>query len=296
MTTQVVRAQQERPAGPGQALGRGTGLRIVLLVLGALTVWAAGVASTLLYQRATTPDTSAVDAQAASLAENLRADLNVGFYSGGRTYGGQFTQGTLVAQVETHGGALLSLDTGQRRSASTVHTAEVMLGLVPPSVGTVAVNAYPVRCYHYTFGFGEHSVKYSAMPCPDARTDGKPGSLTAQLGALLTRQPTSVNAYRAMATSGYAHTTQGALDFLKEKKLITASDTVSNVVGEAQGAAVYATALRINGVCHYLRLDSSPTASGLIPLWAAPAEQNTCDASQALAATALYGIDPAKAG
>jgi hypothetical protein len=48
----------------------------------------------------------------------------------------------------------------------------------------------------------------------------------------------------------------------------------------------YAVALRVNDVCHCLRMHSAPTA----------ADQKTCDAQQAFTASALYGSDPAKEG
>ena len=297
MTTQALGAEQDRRPGSGRARERGAGGRVLLVTLTALVAAAAGVAGTVLYQRTTAPDTSAVDAQAAGIASDLRGDLNAGFFSGGRTYGGQFTDGTLVAQVEAHGGALLSTGTQQGQSAAGVHTAEVMLGLVPPVTGTVAADAYPVRCYRYTFGVGTHSVKQSGMTCPASRTDGKPGSLVAQMGVLLAREPAAASAYRPMTSAGYPHTPQGAVDFLKDKGLVTAGDTVSAVSGRAGGADLYVLALRINGACHYLRMDSSSTAAHLIPLWAAPAdEQETCGVNQAVAAAALYGIDPAKEG
>ncbi|MFE9135371.1 hypothetical protein [Streptomyces sp. NPDC007355] len=263
----------------------------------ALVAGATGVAGTLLHQRTAAPDTSAVDAQAAQLAEDLRGDLNAGFHSGGRPYGGQFTEGTLVAQVASHGGVLVSSDTERSQAAGDVHTADVMLGLVPPAGETVAADAYPVRCYRYTFGIGSHSVRQSGMTCPASRTDGKPGSLAAQMGVLLSRQPTGAFAYRQMATTGYAHTPQGAVDFLKDKRLTATGDTVSAVSGTAGSGGVHVLALRINGTCHYLRMDSSPTASHLIPLWAAPAdEQETCGVQQAAEAAALYGVDPAEQG
>ncbi|WP_438303229.1 hypothetical protein ACSHXN_14750 [Streptomyces sp. HUAS TT11] len=297
MTTHATEPRHDRRPDSGQARGRGTGSRVLLVSVTALVACATGVAGTLLLQRTTAPDTSAVDAQAAGLAEDLRKELNAGFYSGGGTYGGQFTEGTLVARVETHGGALLSAGTAQDGPGGTVHTAEVMLGLVPPGTGTVAANAYPVRCYRYTFGVGTYSVKQSATPCPATRTDGRPGSLAAQMGVLLTRHPTGPNAYRQTATSGYAHTPQGALGFLKDKHLVTAGDTVNAVSGTADGDGVYVLALRINGACQYLRMDSAPTSSRLVPLWTAPAdEQEPCTVKRAVAAAGLYGIDPAKAG
>ncbi|WP_369030904.1 MULTISPECIES: hypothetical protein [Streptomyces] len=299
MAARMVEAPRDREsvAGARSVRGRGAWVRALLFVTTALVAGAAGVAGTLLHQRLTARDTSAVDAQAAGLAQDLRGDLNSGFYSPGHTYGGQFTEGTIVAQTEAHGGVVLSAGTAQGRSGAKVHTAQVMLGLVPPGKDTVAANAYPVRCYRYTFGFGAHSVERSAMTCPDTRTDGKPGSLVAQLGVLLDRQPTGAFAYRRLATAGYAHTPQGATDFLKERRLVATGDTVSEVAGQVLGADVYVVALRVNGVCHYLRMDSSSNASRLIPLWAAPAdEQETCAVKQAVAAATLYGTDPAKAG
>ncbi|MFF3839722.1 hypothetical protein [Streptomyces sp. NPDC001930] len=297
MTMPVTADRQDQRAGSRQERERGAGLRVLMFAVTALVAGATGVAGTLLQQRTTAPDTSAVDAQAAGIAEDLRGDLNAGFYSGGQAYGGQFTEGTLVAQVEAHGGVLLSSDTERTQATGKVHTTEVMLGLVPPGTETVAADAYPVRCYRYTFSIGTHSVKQTGMACPTSRTDGRPGSLAAQMGVLLSQQPTGAFAYRQLTTAGYAHTPQGAVDFLKNKHLVTAEDTVSAVSGKAGSGGVYALALRINGACHYLRMDSSPTASRLIPLWAAPAdEQEACGMQQAVEAAALYGVDPAKQG
>ncbi|MFF3891067.1 hypothetical protein [Streptomyces sp. NPDC001914] len=277
--------------------GRGAMVRVLVWTGTVLVASAMGAAGALVHQRDTSVDTSAVDAQATELTEDLRGDLNAGFYSGGRAYGGQFTEGTLVAQVEAHGGALLSVGKARDQSDPHVHSAQVMLGLVPPEKGAVAADAYPVRCYRYTFALGSYSVDRSAMTCPASRTDGKPGSLTAEMGALLARQPTGPYAYRPMTTGGYAHTPQGALDFLKDKRLVGAKDTVSAVSGRTEDGDVYVLALRINGVCHQLRMDSSSAAARFIPLWAAPADrQNTCDAKRAAAAATLYGTDPAKAG
>ncbi|WP_159006809.1 hypothetical protein [Streptomyces sp. NRRL S-813] len=274
---------------------RGALVRGLLFVLTALVAGAGGVGGTLAYQRVTAEDTAAVDAQADRLAEDLRADLNVGFYSPGQTYGGQFTEGTLVAQTEAHGGVLLSSGTTPGGPGGRTHTMTVMLGLVPPETGTVDAHAYPVRCYRYTFAVGTYSVKKAAVDCPAVRSDGRPGSLVAQMGALLAQQ--STGASRRMATAGYPHTARGAVDFLRDKRLVAAQDTVSEVSGGPAGGGVDVFALRVDGTCHYLRMDSSSTASRLVPLWLAPAdEQGTCDMSQARAASALYGIDPAKAG
>lgn len=298
MTTHAVQDQQDSRPDPGQAPGeRGAVVRLLLFAGTALVAAAVGVTGTLLYQRFTAPDTSGVDAQAAELAKDLRDDLRAGFYSPGHTFGGQFTEGTLVAQVEEHGGVLLSAGAARGQGRTDPHTFDVMLGLVPPARDTVAAGAYPVRCYRYTFALGAYSVEQSGLTCPALRTDGRPGSIETQMGALLAQQPTTTSAYRRMPTAGYAHTTQGAQDFLKDERLVDAKDIVDKVSGRAEGADVYALALRINGVCHYLRMDSSPSASHLIPLWAAPAdEQEPCDVNRAVAATTLYGIDPAKAG
>ncbi|MFE7751287.1 hypothetical protein [Streptomyces sp. NPDC057428] len=297
MTTQAAGARQDRRSLSGQARGRSVGLQVLLVTVTALVAGTAGVAGTLLYQERTAPDTSAVDAQAAGLTQDLRDDLHAGFWSPGHTFGGQFTEGTIVAQVEAHGGALLSAGTGQGRSGGQVHTAEVMLGLLPPGTETVAPDAYPVRCYRYTFGFGAHSVTRSTMACPASRTDGEPGSLAAQMGELLARQPSGAYAHRQTATAGHSRTPQGALNLLKDERLVSAHDTVRVVSGKADGDDVYVLALYINSACHYLRMDSSSSASHLVPLWLAPAdEQRTCGVKQAMAASHLYGVDPAKAG
>ncbi|WP_327338013.1 hypothetical protein OG384_19185 [Streptomyces sp. NBC_01324] len=298
MTTHAVDAQQDRSATPpGQTGRRGIGRQILLLTVTALFSGAAGVAGTLLQQRLASPDTSAVDAQAAELAENLRHDLNAGFWSPGSTYGGQFTEGTLVSHAEAHGGVLLSAGTEREKSGGNVHTAQVMLGLLPPGKNTVDANAYPVRCYRYTFAFGAHSVHQSTMDCPTTRTANQPGSLVAEMGALLARQPTGTNMYRQTPTEGHPHTPAGAVDLLKDKRLVSAGDTVRVIAGKSAGNGVYALALRINNGCHYLRMDAASSASRLIPLWLAPAdEQEACAADRAVAAATLYGIDPAKAG
>lgn len=205
----------------------------LLVTATALVAAAAGVGGTLLYQRITAPDTSAVDAQAAALAQDLRQDLTAGFYSaGGGTYGGQFTEGTLVAQTEEHGGALLSV-----RSAGLSHTAEVMLGLVPPTGTTVDADAYPVRCYRLTFARGAHSVRRTTFTCPVTQADGRPGSLAAQLGGLLARQPATASAYRKMSAAGYDHTADGATRFLTDKGLVAAKDTVTDLSGRRPAPA-----------------------------------------------------------
>lgn len=262
----------------------------LLVTATALVAGAAGVGGTLGYQRLTAPDTSAVDAQAAAIVQDLRKDLNAGFHSaGGGTYGGPFTEGTLVARVEEHGGALLRV-----RSSGPSHTAEVVLGLEPPGGTTVDPDAYPVRCYRIAFARGVHSVRSTGMDCPAGRTDGEPGSLAAQLGGLLARQPDTASDYRAMPAAGYDHTPEGATRFLRDRRLVAAGDTVTDVSGRSAGDGVYAAALRVNGVCHYLRMSAD---ADLIPLWAAPAaEQKTCTARQAVTASELYGSDPAKEG
>ncbi|MER6238568.1 hypothetical protein ABT185_21315 [Streptomyces clavifer] len=297
MTTHAAREQQVREPAAGQTRRRSTGARALMLTATALVAGATGVAGTLLHQNVTAPDTSAVDAQAAALAQDIRGDLTTGFASPGRTYGGQFTEGTIVAQVVAHGGALLRAGPEQGRSGGHVHTAEVMLGLLPPGTGTVDPDAYPVRCYRYTFGFGAHSVKQSTMPCPASRIDGNPGSPAAQMGVLLAHRPSGTYVYRKMATAGYAQTPQGVTDLLNDEGLVAAGDNVRMASARAGGDDVHVFALRIDDACHYLRMDSSPSAARLVPLWLAPAdEQEACGVKQALAAATLYGIDPAKAG
>ncbi|WP_328915225.1 MULTISPECIES: hypothetical protein [unclassified Streptomyces] len=150
MTTPAVEAQPSRRSRSGQVRKRGAGRRVLLFTLTALVAGATGVAGALLCQRINAPDTSAVDAQAAELAQDLRRDLTVGFTSPGHTFGGQFTEGTLVDQAQAHGGVLLSAGPAQRQTGGAVHTATVMLGLVPPATETVSADAYPVRCYRYT--------------------------------------------------------------------------------------------------------------------------------------------------
>ncbi|MEU7075332.1 hypothetical protein AB0B30_33955 [Streptomyces narbonensis] len=297
MTTPVAGPGHDQRSGPARERRRDAGPRALLFAVTALAAGAVGVGGTVLHQRSTAPDTSAVDAQAAEIAEALRGELTTGFYSGRGSHGGQFTEGTLVAQVQEHGGVLLSADTDRTRAPDKTHTADVMLGLVPPSEGTVAAAAYPVRCYRYTFGIGSYSVKHSGMTCPASRTDGLPGSLAAQMGMLLTQQPTGTRPYRPRSTRGYAHTPKGAVDFLKEERVIGTDDTVSALSGRTTDDGAYVLALRIDNVCHYLRMGASPERSDLIPLWSAPAdEQESCDLQQATTAATLHGTDPAKQG
>jgi hypothetical protein len=74
-------------------------------------------------------------------------------------------------------------------------------------------------------------------------------------------------------------------------------DVATQSDSDVDGSDVYVVALRINGACHYPRMDSSSSASRLIPLWLAPAdEQEVCGVKQAVAGDTLYGIDPVKAG
>lgn len=298
MTTHIVEAGVDPRPGNGTSRRLRTGLlRTLPVVVTALVAGAAGVFGTLLQQRLTAPGTAAVDAQAADVEEALRQDLNAGFYSPGHTYGGTFTEGTIVAQVEAHGGALLSLRPAEKRPGDHLHTAEVMLGLTAPDSGRVDADTYPVRCYRYTFGLGAYSVRRSGMACPATRSDGEPGSLAAEMGVLLDRRPGGRSAFRPTAASGHPHTTEGVEDLLRDERLVTAEDTVDVISGTAVDGGVYAVALRVNGACTYLRMDDSADAARLVPLWTAPAdEQRSCGARQAVTAVALFGTDPAKAG
>ncbi|MFF0081243.1 hypothetical protein ACFYR1_16290 [Streptomyces canus] len=138
-------------------------------------------------------------------------------------------------------------------------------------------------------------MQRTAFTCPATQADGHPGSLAAQMGGVLARQPATASAYRKMSAAGYDHTADGATRFLTDKRLVSAKDTVTDLSGREAGTGVYAVALRVNDVCHYLRMDSGSSAAGLIPLWTAPAdEQHTCRARQAVTASALYGSDPAR--
>ncbi|WP_426364934.1 hypothetical protein [Streptomyces sp. E-08] len=287
---------QRKRGGQGPRPGRRAS-RALLLAATAITAGALGAAGTLLQQWITAPDTSAVDAQAAEIAEDLRGSLNAGFHSGGQTYGGQFTEGTIAAHIESHGGVLLSSDTDGNRGPADTNSVEAMLGLTPPNDEGVAAGTYPVRCYRYSFGTGTYSVKHAGIPCPTTRTDGRPGSLVAQMGALLTQSPSGPASRRSLTTKGYAHTLQGAMDFLEKQQLITTSDKVTAARGRPAADGVYVLALRINGTCHYLRMDPAPTAADLRPLWPAPAdEQRTCDTHQATTAATLYGTNPSALG
>lgn len=118
--------------------------------------------------------------------------------------------------------------------------------------------------------------------------DRQPGSGPGRLRGTMVRVPVRTVIAVASSVIGVA----GSIVYQR----VTAADTSAVDAQAAEFGDVYLLALRINGVCHHLRMDSSSAASRLIPLWAVPADrQEACDVSEPMAAT-LYGIDPAKAG
>ena len=126
----------------------------LILVLYGLMAWG-------LHSRASTPvggrpgAAATPSGAAAAITADLNGDLNSGFLSPGQTYGGPFTQGTVVDQVEAHGGVVLSMRSTTPTRGLTQTTFNVMLG----------VGSAPA-CYTYSFTLAHDSTQHQPSPCP----------------------------------------------------------------------------------------------------------------------------------
>ena len=252
------------------------------------------------YHTATKADAAATDTLAVRFDGTLQQMLTVGFYSPGHTYGGKFSTGSLVAATRAAGGMVLSV----KQSAGTGdNTLDVMFGINPPAqqYGAINTDDFQVRCYRYVFGRYVPTVQQPAsIACPDVRTDGQPGSVAAQYAALIATQPATTPG--KLATNTYPRTITGVEALLLDEKAVQATDRIT-VIGTAIGTAdtastsgaMFAAAVRINGVCEFVRLAS--TTAAVVPFWLAPASQQAaCQAAAALAESGLYGTDPAQEG
>jgi hypothetical protein len=263
-------------------------------VLAAAAAFVLGFSSLAVYHTVAAPGAAATDAMASRLDGTLKGLLHVGFFSPGHAFGGKFSTGTLINATENAGGMMLSVK--QNADATGDNSFDVMLGLNPPDqeYGAVDAHSYLVRCYRYYFGQYERTVSApSSIRCPDGRTDGEPGSPAAEFGALIVRQPTST--LGALATNRYPRSLDGVDALLKDVKAVPTARAV-NVVGVAgTGGPVFVVAARIDDVCEFIRIDSSPTVA--VPFWLAPADQQaSCSPVAALAESQLYGIDPVQEG
>lgn len=219
--------------------------------------------------------------QAAGLESDLTTDLSSGFLSPGQTYGGLFTEGTVVQQTEARGGVLLSLVPVKEADGTVWNSAEVMLGL-----DSTAATASPV-CYDYRFGSAP-APEQQSTPCPDAGVQAQARRLYAARAEPNTQPeppdafPVSVAGARALIAHAFA----------PERSRLTRVPLSTATRGGVLGAAV-----RVDGVCDYLWLGQSSTITSLMPIWQAPlSEQADCDGAHALAAGTLYGTDAAQEG
>jgi hypothetical protein len=246
----------------------------------------------------------ATDNQATAVYQGLRSQLTVAAFSGGQIEGSLHTEGDLAGLVESEGGILLSFTSAPAvgEPGGTGHTADVMLGLMPPSAPAVATPGagYVVRCFRYTFGIATGSVRQSRISCPGRRTDGQPGSAEAQMGALLAAEP----ALRGNPRSAtYPLTRGGALSFLTDRYVAPADSDAPGApsLSVATRRGLLAAAFQRDGACFYLRM-SAPSAAPpgqADQVWLAPADDQTaaaCDGRYALAASGLYPVNGAAEG
>ncbi|QMU69555.1 hypothetical protein [Streptacidiphilus sp. P02-A3a] len=222
---------------------------------------------------------SSANPAADALESDLAGDLNSGFYAPGDTYGGFFTEGTVVQQAEEHGGVLLSLTPAT--AADPWNSAQVMFGLDP---GTGAASP---ACYDYRFTISG-APRRQGTPCPDAAVRSRARQLYARR-AEPDQEPSSPDAFPV--------TTAGARALLARAFPAAERAAVARLpLSTATRSGVLGAAVRVDGVCDYLWLGRSSTSS-LIQVWPASlAEQADCDGAHALAAGDLYGRDAAQEG
>ncbi|RAG86846.1 hypothetical protein DN069_04780 [Streptacidiphilus pinicola] len=254
-------------------------IRNVVVAVVALILVFYGLMAWGLHSRASTPvggrpGTSATPSgAAAAITADLNGDLNSGFLSPGQTYGGPFTQGTVVDQVESHGGVVLSMR-GLTQSSLTV-----MLG----------VGSAPT-CSTYSFTLTHDSTQQQPSPCP--------GGTATQLARTLLAQPTT-GRQQSAAPAAYPPTVAGVRTLLLAE-LGSQAATVPFATAATTaptGTPVLVAAVRVHGICDFVRLGTSTTISSWVPLWPAPVDdQTSCTPAQALAAGNLYGSDPALEG
>ncbi|SEK67972.1 hypothetical protein [Streptacidiphilus jiangxiensis] len=218
-------------------------------------------------------ESAAAAESAQAVVQLVRGDLVAGFYAPGGSYGGVFTQGTLVQQVEQHGGVLLTMAADPARATNR---ATLLLD----------VDGTPT-CYALSFGLGAASVRAIEQACP-ARVD------VAAARRMLERRLPSVD---AVVPGQYATDGSGVRALLARATVTTSAARADSAVVETTTAGgVLSGTARIEGVCYILRL-GGPATQQTVPLWQAPLDdQPTCGAAQAAAASGTFGEDPAQAG
>jgi hypothetical protein len=301
----AVRALEDETAFPRTRPHLPSGIGWLLVAAIAFVALIVGAVGTLGYESIrSAADANTTNRQAASLDQGLQAQLNVESFSGGQIVGSLHTEGDFVDLAEHMGGILLSFTNGATREPGAQgHTADVMLGLSPGVGTTIPAGSYPIRCYRYTFGNASWSVQQSSIPCPARRTDGQPGSVQAQMGALLAIQPVLRGSPLHPAPAGYPLNAGGAQELLANLYIFPDNSPVSHpfILSGESGPGVFAAAIQRDGACFYLRM-SAPSAAPpnqADALWLAPADDQTpttCDAQHALSASGLYGINGAQEG
>ncbi|MEY9870705.1 hypothetical protein ABH931_000159 [Streptacidiphilus sp. MAP12-33] len=248
-------------------------------VVGALVVTGALVAGVGVWASGGGGGPAVADQQAQAVVKAVQGDLNTGFYAPGSIYGGLFSQGTLVEQVERHGGVLVSMASDRTR---TVNQGVVLMDVQ----GKAA-------CYALSFGLGAWTVRVTWQRCPaDADLAVARGLLDHRLPDVA---PVAPGQYaedgagvRALLL-GTARTAQTGSD--------GASSASSAVLGVGTADGVLSAAARIRGVCYFVRMGGAAAAQSTVPLWQAPLDdQRTCGQSQAAAASGTYGEDAAQEG
>ncbi|MFC1419099.1 DUF6234 family protein [Streptacidiphilus cavernicola] len=256
-----------------------------LLIAGAVAVMAASTQHGYDQEQQQVASESPGVTASQAIADDLNGDLNAGFLSPGRTYGGPFTEGTVVDQVEVHGGVVLSMKSDGTTGGGLVQTTvSVMLGAGSPGVPS---------CYRYSFTITHGSAQSQPMSCPS----GSGAVATLELGRTLLEQSQGVGS-EAVAPNAYPATRSGVQGLLRDRLGPQAASVSFDTATSSSGAGtVLVAAARIHGVCDFVRLGTSTTITTWVPLWQAPLDdQSSCSTTQALAADALYGTDPAQEG
>ena len=258
-----------------------------LLVVGLFGIVAWRAADGTLGLHRTPAPAATLTARAAALAAALSGDLNSGFLSPGHAYGGPFTEGTVVDQVEAQGGVLLAMGP---TTGTTGNTATVMLGVGPSDASSTPA------CFSYFFTLGPDSVRQQSTACPDAATVALGRALLAKNSrADAGRQPSAPPGAYPVTVAGIRSLLQDR--FARLRNVWATAKPATATAKAPTGTPVLVAAVRVEGVCNFDRLGSSTTITSWVPLWQAPLDdQTSCDAAHALAADTLYGRDAAQEG
>jgi hypothetical protein len=270
--------------GVSSGVSAGTGSRVTAGTAGGMAGAAPGV------PQQPAPSANSPVQAADAVAAALSGDLNSGFLSPGQTYGGPFTEGTVVHQVEAQGGVLLSMGATPIAGGGNEDTATVMLGIGPSAAAPTPA------CFRYTFGVGPGSVQRTSTACPDA-------AAVAHGRALLRTGPQVAHSGPAQVAPGDFPVTVAGVrtllhdEFVQQRAALASAPLATATATTPSGDPVLVAAVRVAGVCTFVRLGSSATISSWVALWQAPLDdQSSCHAADALAADTLYGRDPAQEG